>query len=71
MRRVPGSRCLFENIPWSTERALAATLERSVENRIPLYRTPPLSDIDTEEDYQRALRSPLGPSLRKAYDLVK
>ncbi|NNC87776.1 MAG: glycosyltransferase [Akkermansiaceae bacterium] len=61
---------LFDDIPWSTATTLAATIERSVEMAIPFYRLPPLPDIDTAEDYENSLRSPLGPALRKALDAI-
>ena len=57
---------LFQDIPWSTEETLSTTLTRAEEQNLAVYQLPPLTDIDTEDDYKEALLGPLGPALRKA-----
>lgn len=57
---------LFRDIPWSTPETLPTTLDRARENGLSIYQLPPLTDIDTEGDYKKALLGPLGPALRKA-----
>jgi rSAM/selenodomain-associated transferase 1 len=47
------SRRLFEDIAWSTERVLAATLERCRELGLEVALLPPAADVDTPEDLRR------------------
>ena len=44
-------RCLFENIPWSTHKVLAATEKHLQEQGLSWYLLPVHRDIDTAEDY--------------------
>jgi hypothetical protein len=43
---------LFQDVPWSTERVLAATLKRAASAGLRVRQLRPLSDIDTLEDWQ-------------------
>ena len=56
---------LFEDIPWSTPQTFESTLNRAESDKISCYQLPPLPDIDTEEDFESALRGPLGKRLKK------
>jgi uncharacterized protein len=47
------SRRLFEQIAWSTERVLPATLERCRELGLAVELLPPAADVDTSEDLHR------------------
>jgi rSAM/selenodomain-associated transferase 1 len=47
------SRRLFEEIAWSTERVLPATLGRCRELGLKVELLPPASDVDTSEDLRR------------------
>lgn len=47
------SRRLFSEIEWSTERVLAATLDRCRELKLAVERLPLASDVDTPEDLFR------------------
>ena len=53
--RVPQS-SLFQGIPWSTERVLAATLDKARGRGLRVHLLPPWFDVDTEADLRR-LRS--------------
>ena len=44
---------LFENMPWSTERVLALTVERARDRRLRTHLLPPWFDVDTEPDLGR------------------
>ncbi len=44
---------LFEGIPWSTERVLAATLEKARAGHLQVHLLPPWFDVDTEADLRR------------------
>ena len=57
---------LFETIPWGQPDILPAILETAALADLPLYQLPPLLDIHTEADFNKALLGPLGPPLRKA-----
>jgi rSAM/selenodomain-associated transferase 1 len=46
---------LFENIPWSTEGVAAATLRQARAVGLCVFLLPSLHDVDTEEDWKRAL----------------
>ncbi|HKI00510.1 MAG TPA: TIGR04282 family arsenosugar biosynthesis glycosyltransferase [Thermoanaerobaculia bacterium] len=47
------ARRLFEDVAWSTERVLAATLERCRELGLAVELLPEASDVDTPEDLRR------------------
>jgi rSAM/selenodomain-associated transferase 1 len=44
---------IFQDIPWSTDRVLAATLERCGALGLAVELLPPASDVDTPEDLRR------------------
>ncbi|MHA1517585.1 MAG: TIGR04282 family arsenosugar biosynthesis glycosyltransferase [Alphaproteobacteria bacterium] len=55
MRRVPRRLSPFEGVPWSTDRALTATIANLRGQRVAF--APALSDVDMEKDYARQRRS--------------
>lgn len=57
---------LFTDIPWSSEHVLTATQTAAQEAGLHIEELPPLSDIDNLDDWQRLLKSPLGPAIKKA-----
>lgn len=44
---------LFADMPWSTERVLALTVERARDGNLRTYLLPPWFDVDTEPDLRR------------------
>ncbi len=58
----------FRNIPWSTEQTLPATLNALNDAGLNHHLLPKLSDVDFEDDWDKALESPLGASLVKYYE---
>lgn len=54
LKRLPRGLAPFKGVPWSTEQALAATLENSSGRRLAFVST--LGDVDCEADYRRERR---------------
>lgn len=48
---------VFEDIPWSSERVLSATLDRFAKTGIPFWTAPEWNDIDTPEDIAMLIKS--------------
>ena len=57
---------LFEAVAWDQENVLSSLLEQAERTGHSLYQLPPLTDIRTEADFNKALLGPLGHRLRKA-----
>lgn len=57
---------LFENIAWSEESVLDATIAAAEAAGLHLEQLPALTDIDHEEDWDKLLEGPLGAALKKA-----
>jgi rSAM/selenodomain-associated transferase 1 len=47
--------CLFQNIPWSSAQTFSETLTRAAAENLRVFLLEKYHDIDTEEDWQRAL----------------
>lgn len=56
---------LFVDIPWSTPAVHRATLARAEAGNLTHFQLPALPDIDTADDYERALNGPFGRRLKK------
>ena len=54
---------LFKDIPWSTEETLARTVARAAENDLGVFLLEKRHDVDTEEDWQRAVTLGILPPL--------
>ena len=56
--------CLFENVPWGTDRVLAVTRAIALQNNLSMALLDPLADIDRPEDLhlweaQKSVESPI------------
>lgn len=58
LKRTTFRRHLFQDIPWSTARVLAATLAKFRESELEVRLLPSLQDIDTLEDLQTYWQAP-------------
>ena len=57
---------LFRDFPSASPETFAATLQRAKDSELRVFQLPPLTRIETEGDYKKALLGPLGPALRRA-----
>jgi len=55
----------FRQIPWSEDDTFNVTLQKLNNAGLTTHQLPELGDIDFEEDWNKALNSPLGPRLKK------
>lgn len=60
----------FRDIPWSEETTYSATIEALDKEGLKTYALPKFADIDHEEDWDEALKSPLGGKLKKALEAI-
>lgn len=56
---------LFREIPWSSAETYSATMAAADAEGLTAYELPALSDVDTEADYEIALKGALGRRLKK------
>lgn len=61
----------WEGLSWEEEGVVPELLRTAAEAGQPLYQLPPLVDIRTEGDFNKALLGPLGAPLRKAMKALK
>jgi len=57
---------IFKNIPWSAENTYEETVRAAKAANLTGITLPPLTDIDTLPDWNKALESPIGGKLRTA-----